>query len=355
MPLSAILESSAPAGEQVASRAPACLYCGSNDFAPLYSGIRDRLGHVAGEWSFVRCGECESAQLRPFPLTEELAAFYPPVYTFSPELAQSRLKRLLAAIEYRLFFRPMYRAQVRLVDRQVRPRSQKPGRLLDIGCGRGLRLLDFRDRGYDVYGMDFVPDAVDYVRTSLGIPAVCTDVGGLQTSFESESFDVITAFHVVEHITEMRIAMGALYNLLKPGGWLAIAGPLLDSRQAQAFGPRWTGVTEAPRHVTIPTRQGLKRLCISAGFDPASLQVVPDAALSCSSVFALSQFPSGASTAAYGSARKWAAAARILAAGTTLLAAPLAWFENHVSRRPALGIVFARKPLHQNSPVSSHL
>ncbi|MDX1946102.1 MAG: class I SAM-dependent methyltransferase [Pirellulaceae bacterium] len=328
---------------------PTCSYCGSHDFAPLYGGIRDRLGFVPGEWSFVRCADCGSAQLRPFPRAEDLGAFYPPVYTFSPELAKSTLQRLLATLEYRLFFRPMYRAQVRLVDRRVRERGQKPGRLLDLGCGRGLRLVDFRDRGYDVRGMDFVPDAVSYVRETLGIPAVCTTPAGLPDHYEPESFDVITAFHVVEHLTDPDVALAAVHRLLKPGGWLAIAGPLLDSLQARSFGARWTAVTEAPRHVTIPSRAGLKKLCIAAGFDPTSLAVAPDAALSCSSVYALSKFPSGASTAAYGTARKWAAATRILAAAATLLAAPLAWFENHIGGRPALGIVFARKPLRSLS------
>jgi len=89
---------------------PACPYCGSTQFAPLYRGIRDRLGHVAGEWSFVSCSNCNSAMLRPYPEAREIPSFYPPVYTFSPELAQGSLKRLLSAIEYRLFFRPIYRA-----------------------------------------------------------------------------------------------------------------------------------------------------------------------------------------------------------------------------------------------------
>src|SRR5436190_21150929 len=90
---------------------PPCLYCGGSDFAPLYAGIHDRLGHVGGEWSFVRCESCGSAQLRPFPQAADIAGFYPPVYTFKPEIGASPAQRWLSRLEYALFFRPVYRTQ----------------------------------------------------------------------------------------------------------------------------------------------------------------------------------------------------------------------------------------------------
>ena len=56
--------------------APACLYCGSTDLAPMYSGVRDRLGYVPGERTFCRCRSCRSAVLDPLPKTEDLPAFF---------------------------------------------------------------------------------------------------------------------------------------------------------------------------------------------------------------------------------------------------------------------------------------
>jgi SAM-dependent methyltransferase len=192
--------------------------------------------------------------------------------------------------------------------------------------------------------MDFDPATVEYVRTALGIPAVCTDAERLGNAFEPESFDVISAFHVVEHVTDVETTLVATRKLLKPGGWLVIAGPLIDSVQARILGRRWTAVTEAPRHITIPTRTGLARICERAGFDPNSFRIVPDAAVSCAAVFALSLFPGGASTAAYGSARWLALVSRQFAAVGTLVATPLAWFENRVLNQPALALFFAQSP-----------
>src|SRR5215217_2060933 len=106
---------------------PPCLYCGGESFQPLYDDVHDRLGYVPGVWSFVRCNDCGSANLRPFPNAQDVPAFYPPVYTFSPDLAQSFLKRGLSSLEYQLFFRPLYRAQVRVIDRYTRPSTGTAG------------------------------------------------------------------------------------------------------------------------------------------------------------------------------------------------------------------------------------
>ena len=281
MSLAPALETTSLVTERMSAAMPRCLYCGCVEFTPLYQGVRDRLGHVPGEWSFVQCVDCRSAQLRPFPRTDDLSAFYPPVYTFAPELAQSSIKRLLSEIEYRFFFRPVYRSQANIVDRKVRRPGEKPGRLLDLGCGKGLRLLDFRRLGYEVQGTDFVPDSVEYVRSTLGIPAVCTDTMHLAKAFPSDSFDVITAFHLIEHVTEIDSVLSAVNQLLKPGGWFAISGPLGDSANRDCSGAAGPWPQNAPRHVTIPTCAGLNALLLRNGFDGLNERATSDPSLAC--------------------------------------------------------------------------
>jgi|GEM_PF-342237 SAM-dependent methyltransferase len=330
--------------EQVDHCEPACNYCGGNEFAPLYSGIRDRLRHVPGQWSYVRCGGCGSALLRPFPRTEELPAFYPPVYTFSPELGHSRIKRLLSRAEYHFFFRPIYRAQARIIDRHLRALGTRPRKLLDIGCGRGLRLLDFKRLGYDVHGMDFVSDSVEYVQRVLNVPAVCTDASHLADAFEPESFDVVTAFHVIEHVTELDEAISAVHCLLRPRGWFVAAVPLIDSLQSRWLGKRWIGVAEAPRHVTVPGQEALRKLCRRHGFDPHSLVIAADSALSCAALIPLSLLPGSATTNLHKSGRWLATAERLLAAACTLPAWFVALAENYLARAPAQCIALMQKP-----------
>jgi SAM-dependent methyltransferase len=305
--------------------------------------LQDRLGHVPGRWAFWRCRECGSAVLSPFPKANELASFYPPVYSFTLDLGrESPFRRFLARLEYLFYFQPQYEAQARRVLRGIDWQGVRGQRLLDVGCGRGLRLLTFRRRGFDVQGMDLQPEVVEYLRKELGIPAVCTDVQGLPECFPPASFDLITAFFVLEHVPSVEAVLESCFRLIKPGGWFVGAVPFVDSVQAGLFKGRWINATEAPRHLSLPTRAGMEHVCRRAGFDKVMLR--PDSTLNCAGQVGISLFPGGTITHVYGGGRVRALAGRLLAGSVTMLSIPFCVVENYVLRRPSLGMVFAHKP-----------
>lgn len=320
-----------------------CLYCGSRDLEPLYTGVHDRLGFVSGERTFRRCRQCGSAVLAPLPRTADLPAFYPPVYSFTLELGgQSRFKKLLSRAEYHLFFRPQYVNQVRRVMRACGWPRGDGKKLLDIGCGRGLRLLEFRRLGFDVHGLDVQEDVVRYLRDDLHIPAECADVSEMGRFFEPSSFDLITTFFLIEHIPNVREALAAMFELLKPGGWMAAAVPFIDSVQARVFGKRWINVVEAPRHLSLPTQRGMTTACRAAGFDRINL--VPDSALNCAGQIASSLVPGATLTHVYGQSKIGPLLRRAVGAAAMFASVPWCLLENHVLGRCPLGVVMAQKP-----------
>jgi SAM-dependent methyltransferase len=321
---------------------PPCLYCAATAYEPLFDDIQDRLRYVPGRWAFRRCKGCGSAILCPHPKPSELASFYPPIYSFTPDLVtHGRFRRWFARLEYQLLYQLHYEAQARRVLRGVGWDGTRRWRLLDVGCGRGLRLLAFRRRGFEVYGMDFQAADVEYVNKQLDIPAVCSNFERLPQSFPPASFDVTTAFHVLEHVPDVRTAVGNCFQLLKPGGWLVAACPLVDGLQARLFGTHWAGVTEAPRHLSLPSHEGFKQVCIKAGYERAMIQ--PDSALNCAGFIGLSLLP-GAATTNRGDGRLRAPFTRLVGAAVSLLSVPWCLVENHLLHRPSAGIVFAQKP-----------
>ena len=334
----------APTSAASSSGEAPCLYCGSHDLTPLYAGVRDRLGFVPGERAFWRCGGCGSAVLVPLPTTAELPGFYPPVYSFTLELGgTSRLKRMLSRAEYHLFFRPQYTAQTRRVMRACGWTRGDGKALLDVGCGRGLRLLEFRRLGFQVHGLDVQPDVVRYLRDDLGIPAECADVSAMNRIHPPGSFDLITTFFLIEHIPDVRAAITGMFDLLKPGGWVAAAVPFVDCVQAGVFGRKWINVMEAPRHLSLPTRQGMTEVCRAAGF--GRVEIVPDSALNCAGQIASSLIPGATLTHVYGQSRIRPLVARAVGAGVMFAAVPWCLFENHVLGRVSLGVVMAQKPI----------
>jgi SAM-dependent methyltransferase len=320
-----------------------CLYCDSANLEPLYSGVRDRLGFVPGERTFLRCRDCGSAVLDPLPGVDDLPGFYPPVYSFTLELGgASRFKRMLSKAEYHLYFKPQYTAQVRRVMRACGWRNGNGKKLLDVGCGRGLRLLEFRKLGFDVHGLDVQPDVVRYLNDELHIPARCADVSSMNRMYEPGSFDLITTYFLIEHIPDVRAAFAAMFDLLKPGGWVAAAVPFLDSIQAGIFGRNWINASEAPRHLSLPSQNGISQACQAAGFD--SIRILPDSTLNCAGQVASSLIPGATITHAYGQNRLRPLIARAVGAGAMLASVPWCVVENHVFGRPPLGVVLARKP-----------
>ncbi len=341
----AIIEQQESSASTLAAALPpaACLYCGSTSFAPLYDNVQDRLGYVPGKWSFRRCVACGSALLHPLPRLEDIAGFYPEVYSFAVEHAsQGKWKRLLARLEYRLFYQRQYETQARRVLGFLKGRLPAAPNLLDVGCGRGLRLLAFRRRGCRVQGSDFQASYVQYVKEQLGIPAVPADVEDMARGLPREAFDVITAFYVFEHVHDVAAGMQQALRLLKPGGWFVAALPFIDSWQARIFKRKWVAVTEAPRHLSLPSTRGVLRLCEQLGFTEVALR--PDAVLTCAANVGLSLFPGCSTTNLYGRGGTRALLSRIAAACITLGALPLAFVENYVARRPAQAFLFARKP-----------
>jgi 2-polyprenyl-3-methyl-5-hydroxy-6-metoxy-1,4-benzoquinol methylase len=75
----------------------------------------------------------------------------------------------------------------------------------------------------------------------------------------ANTFDVITLWHVLEHLTDLNTAMHALRHLLKPGGMLFIAVPNHASYDAQKYGAHWAGY-DVPRHLWHFTPASMTRL-----------------------------------------------------------------------------------------------
>ena len=329
--------------DRPAGVAPSCLYCGYSGFDPWLSGVRDRLGVSQAEWAFWRCQDCGSAMLVPCPSPAELAAFYPPVYDFAPWMtpATSGLARVRAWLEYALFFGPLNAAHARQIDRATHGGPGRDRSILDIGCGQGLLLLAFRRLGYKVVGADFRLAVAEYLKQRFNIPVVCTDVAGLATRFEPGSLDVVTAIHVLEHVPDVHRVLQDCFRLLRPGGWVVASIPAVESVQARLLGSSWAAATEAPRHVSIPSMNGMARACREAGFSRVELQ--PGAYLDCLGALVLSVVPRLGSRHR---PQRWFETASLLAvaAGVGILAIPWVWGESYVVRRPALAVVFAQRP-----------
>ncbi len=149
--------------------------------------------------------------------------------------------------------------------RRVRPLLPAHGSTLDIGCGRGLYLRMLQERGYRVRGTELS------TRTARNAhPEVTVDVGEMEPGrYPDASFDLITLWHVLEHLPRPDRTLEACRRALKPGGAILIALPNYGSLQARLGGERWFHL-DLPRHLSHFTEATLRRLVTERGLEVES-------------------------------------------------------------------------------------
>lgn len=129
---------------------------------------------------------------------------------------------------------------------------KKEGKLLDIGSGTGEFLLKAKKRGYQVKGVE--PDAASRELAGKKGLEVTEQLDGIQ-----EKFDVITMWHALEHIPDLKKTIEHLQQLLLAGGYLVVAVPNHKSYDASYYGEFWAAF-DVPRHIWHFSQKSISEL-----------------------------------------------------------------------------------------------
>jgi SAM-dependent methyltransferase len=141
-------------------------------------------------------------------------------------------------------------------------------RLLDIGCGHGDFMLYCRQRGWTVAGLEQPRSPVMELKARLGI-----DVYELQDleTLPADHFDVVTIWHVLEHLPDPARALAQVRRILKPGGLALIEVPNFGGWQGRLGGAAWFHLT-VPLHLFHFEKHTLARLLVQNGLVPCRWQ-----------------------------------------------------------------------------------
>ncbi|MGG4500830.1 methyltransferase domain-containing protein [Paenibacillus polymyxa] len=219
-----------------------CPVCSGSNFSQLYS-IQ---GHDGFETNLHRCAECCTVFMNPQPTEGYLDWFYNNVYYsnehrtkmgWSTDLEQIT-PGLLAVLEARMDLVETY------VDQTKYPR----GKLLDLGCSTGNFVLEAQLRYWDVKGVEISEKAAQIGRLKHGLNVI---TGSLDEHlFDKESFDVVTAFDVLEHIPNPHHFMENINRILKTGGLFIANTPNVSSTASYHSGSNWRHL-DPPLHVIL--------------------------------------------------------------------------------------------------------
>lgn len=231
-----------------------CAVCGSHS-AEVRWRVGDTLLRTPGTFDIVTCVECGTLRVEPLPPFDERRA----AFTDDYPLFDWALGRKRADVEERV---GRFMPQIAEINRR-----QRPGRLLDVGCGDGYFMLGMQTRGWEVRGIELHEGVAGYAREELGLDVTA----GAEHEVDWEGpYDCITLFGVLEDVDDPNACLKRCHDNLADDGLLVVQTHNIESWEARFFGPDWFNI-EAPRHVWHFSPATLGRLLAKNGFHQEAL------------------------------------------------------------------------------------
>lgn len=130
--------------------------------------------------------------------------------------------------------------------------------LLDVGCGTGEFLLTCKNNGWNISGVEPNKNAKDLAKQKLEENSSFEIFDDLSL-INNQQFDVITLWHVLEHVPNLEDYISKLSSLLKPGGVLIIAVPNFKSFDALYYKNYWAAF-DVPRHLWHFSQSAIQKI-----------------------------------------------------------------------------------------------
>lgn len=240
-------------------RLSACPLCETREGLTHFLECRDHF--LTGEtFNIVECGSCGLKFTNPRPDDDELGKYY----KSDDYLSHAHSSRNLLSTVYK--FLRAYNLSRKY--QHVISHSTNQGKILDIGAGTGEFLDYCKKKGWDTFGVEPSDNARNYATRAYQLKMVeKTDDPGLV-----DKFDVITLWHVLEHVPDLHEQIAQIKNLLKPDGTLILALPNFDSPDAKKYGAYWAA-WDVPRHLYHFNQKSVLHLCNKFKFEP--IEIIP--------------------------------------------------------------------------------
>lgn len=240
-----------------------CPLCGSHD---IDTRLATRDYSITQEaFDLVDCRNCGVRFTQPLPNPGEVGRYY----QSEDYISHSDTRKGLINQLYHWARQWMLGRKRRLLA-HLHPQGR---RVLDVGCGTGYFLHHLQQHGYAVLGVEVDAAARQFAQQQFGL-AVLEPAAWLAAPAAETQFDLITLWHVLEHVHEPRQYLDRLQQQLAPGGMLLIAVPNYTSYDAQYYGATWAAY-DVPRHLWHFSPPAMKRLIAEHGFTLVGRRQLP--------------------------------------------------------------------------------
>lgn len=240
----------------------ACPLCGSTHLKRVMTCTDS---YASGEqFDLFRCDECGFTFTQGVPVEAEIGKYYEtPDYISHSDTKKGTMNAL-----YHQVRRYMLGRKARLVMKEA---HRKSGKILDIGTGTGYFADAMQRRGWEVETIEKNPQARLFAKEHFGLEVKEEQA---LNEFAPGTFDVITLWHVMEHLEHLDETWDKLCELLTDKGVLIVAVPNCSSYDAEKYGEHWAAY-DVPRHLWHFTPATIQKFGSKHGFIMAARHPMP--------------------------------------------------------------------------------
>lgn len=229
-----------------------CMICGSTQFDPFLT-CKDYT--VSQEkFNIVSCKGCGFKFTNPRPDDDQIGRYYKSEnYVSHSNTTKGLINKL-----YHLVRSHTLKKKLQLISSYV-----SRGTIIDYGCGTGMFLKTCKEAGWTTFG--FEPDSDARKIASEGGLDVVDSKQSLRSKLGSSKADVISLWHVMEHVTDVDETLAFFRETLSDKGTLIIAVPNHTSYDGSYYKEFWAGY-DVPRHLYHFSPESIEALLKKAGF-----------------------------------------------------------------------------------------
>ena len=229
-----------------------CPICKTNKFAPFLKCEDFTVSHET--FQLVECPECHLVITNPRPNASEIARYY----QSENYISHSNSSKGVSNFIYQTVRKIAIRGKVALIEGL----NKNPKIILDYGCGTGEFLNAMKKRGWNCKGIETSTKARQMAINNYAL--VVNEPKVLPTLHPFE-FNVITMWHVLEHVHDLNQTILELNRSLAINGFMIIAIPNREAWDTNYYQQNWAAY-DVPRHLYHFSQANVTRFFSNIGF-----------------------------------------------------------------------------------------
>lgn len=232
-----------------------CLVCGSTKIEPFLVCKDYTVSQT--DFQIQRCVECNFKFTSPRPKDADLGKYY----KAEDYISHSDTKKGLVN---KLYHGVRSYTLIKKLQLVIQHTKLKSGKILDYGAGTGAFLNTCKTNKWDALGIEPDETARKVMADKFGITTF-SSWKEAQQSASFSGFDCITAWHVLEHVPDLKETINALETSLKDKGIFIVAVPNPESNDAKHYKQFWAAY-DLPRHLWHFEPKAMTKLFTDNGF-----------------------------------------------------------------------------------------